>query len=496
MIMTLILLSFLPVLLLVVLPLLKDVRFAAVATLIVTSILFFIWRSPPEYYLASLILSLVSTINILMIVFGAVLLFEMMNASGYINKINESIERIHPTREVRFFLVAIGLTGFFEGVSGFGTPGAIVPLLLISMGFNPLLSVISVLLIDGLMAAFGAVGTPLLAGLQANLKLTDPIIQRTAVYTSCMLSVAGIIIIWFIGRLYEKEENRIGNKLNLLFMFCSTFIPMVLFSFLWPEFSTILASVSMLLLCLIYFTITKTNKDKERRTFNISAWLPYLSLVALLLLPKIIHSLNVALDWELKWNAILSTAVTASLKPLKSPLIPFVIIAILFTRNRKHYYKSFTSAGKKLVSVSLLLFPIIAVAQLMLNSGAVNTSMIQLIARAFSKTGEIYVMLAPFVGITGTFITGSTTLSNIVFGSSQLETAQLLSIDPALVLSVQLAGASIGNAICLFNIIAACSVANIKETNKVLLKNFVTTIIAGLIFGVIAILIKKNMNEL
>jgi lactate permease len=269
MIMTLILLSFLPVLLLVVLPLLKDVRFAAVATFIVTSILFFIWRSPPEYYLASLISSLVSTINILMIVFGAVLLFEMMNASGYINKINESIERIHPTREVRFFLVAIGLTGFFEGVSGFGTPGAIVPLLLISMGFNPLLSVISVLLIDGLMAAFGAVGTPLLAGLQANLKLTDAIIQRTAVYTSCMLSVAGIIIIWFIGRLYEKEENRIGNKLNLLFMFCSTFIPMVLFSFLWPEFSTILASVSMLLLCLIYFTITKTNKDKERRTFNI-----------------------------------------------------------------------------------------------------------------------------------------------------------------------------------------------------------------------------------
>jgi lactate permease len=152
--------------------------------------------------------------------------------------------------------------------------------------------------------------------------------------------------------------------------------------------------------------------------------------VALLLLPKIIHSLNVALDWELKWNAILSTAVTASLKPLKSPLIPFVLIAILFTRNRKHYYKSFTSAGQKLVSVSLLLFPIIAVAQLMLNSGAVNTSMIQLIARAFSKTGEIYVMLAPFVGITGTFITGSTTLSNIVFGSSQLETAQLLSIDP------------------------------------------------------------------
>jgi hypothetical protein len=41
-----------------------------------------------------------------------------------------------------------------------------------------------------------------------------------------------------------------------------------------------------------------------------------------------------------------------------------------------------------------------------------------------------------------------------------------------------------------------CSVAKIKETNKVLLKNFLPTIIAGLIFGVIAILIKKNMNEL
>lgn len=462
-----------------ILPLVINIRFAAIVTLVVTSILYFVWDLPLPYLLATLVASLFSTVDILMIVFGAVFLFEMMNASGYIENISQSIKGIHPSREIQFFIIAIGLTSFFEGVAGFGTPGAIVPLLLISMGFNPLLSVAAVLLFDGLFAAFGAVGTPLIAGLKTPLELTEAAIANTAIYSVWMLAAASIVVLVFILRMYKKAEGPLERKKHVVLLLGMAILPMILFAYLLPEFSTILASVSMLLLSVLYFTRGKTN-------INAKAWMPYLVLVILLLLPKLIAPLSSLLSWQFTFNAIFNTNIDAALKPLQSPLIPFVLVALLFTRQKSYYAKSLQTAGKKLVTVALLLFPIIAVAQMMLTSGVSQPSMINQVAEAFSHTGRGYVMLAPLIGITGAFVTGSTTLSNIVFGASHQFTAQLLSLDPAVVYAGQLSGASIGNAICLFNIIAACSVANIAAPNKVLMKNLLPCLVAGIVIGLIS----------
>lgn len=479
-----ILLSFVPVLLLAVLPLLTNIRFAAVIAFLATTVLFFVWRATAPFYFATLVASLVATINILMIVFGAVFLYEMMQASGYISQISESVRNIHPAKEVRFFLIAIGLTGFFEGVAGFGTPGAIVPLLLISMGFQPLLSVAAVLLFNGFFAAFGAVGTPLLAGLKLPLLLDEITTAHTAVYTAWILLAAGVLLIIAITRMYQQQEGTIKAKGLVLLLVLSAFTPYVLFAYLLPEFATILSSVSMLVISIA--VVAKNKKDLQ-----LKPWLPYLSLVVLLLLPKLFAPLNQLLDAPLAWTDLFGTSIDAGFKPLKSPLLPFVVVAMVFGSKKAPVYPGVVRAGTKLVSVALLLFPIIAVAQLMLQSGVSKPSMISHIAIAFEQTGPVFLALAPFIGITGAFITGSTTLSNIVFGASQLHTAQLLSLDPALTLATQLAGASMGNAICLFNIIAACSVANIPDINKVLWKNLVPVVFIGLLMGGIAIVISR-----
>jgi lactate permease len=238
----------------------------------------------------------------------------------------------------------------------------------------------------------------------------------------------------------------------------------------------------MLFLSLLYFR-------KGKLDIDLTAWLPYLLLVALLLLPKLLIELNNLLTWEIKWKSIFNTHISAAMQPLKSPLVPFLIVAVLFNKKKQNYKTGVKTAVEKLFSVALLLFPIIAVAQLMLHSGVIRPSMISHVAEAFSHTGKTYIALTPFIGITGAFITGSTTLSNIVFGASHMHTAELLSLNPAVVYAGQLAGASIGNAVCLFNIIAACSVASIKEPNKVLLKNLLPCILAGVIMGLMCYLI-------
>jgi lactate permease len=191
-------LSLLPVLSLVIISLMVNVRTAAFTTFILTSFLFFIWQAPINNYLASFISSLSSTITILMIITGAVFLYDVMSKGGLIKEISTSLNGIHPSEEVRFFLLSISLTAFFEGVAGFGTPGAIVPLLLISLGFNPYFAVSTVLLFNGLFAVFGAVGIPVYAGLVLPLGLSDTdvlVIERLGAFFTGM---AGYLVLWFV----------------------------------------------------------------------------------------------------------------------------------------------------------------------------------------------------------------------------------------------------------------------------------------------------------
>ena len=177
-------LSFLPIVLLIALCLLRNVKEGVFITFGVTTLLFFIWGPGFSEFAGSLVVSAFTTLNILMIVFGAAFLFNIMERNGLIGRISSSVAQLHPSNEIRFFLLAIGLTAFFEGVAGFGTPGVIVPLLLIALGYNAVLAVAVVLLFNGLFAIFGAVGTPLNIGMQVPLQLGDKLIFEIGIIST------------------------------------------------------------------------------------------------------------------------------------------------------------------------------------------------------------------------------------------------------------------------------------------------------------------------
>jgi lactate permease len=153
------------------------------------------------------------------------------------------------------------------------------------MGFNPLLSVAAVLLFDGIFAAFGAVGTPLIAGLKTPLGLTDKETADTAVYSAWMLTATSFMLMGFKFHIYKQLQGDLQEKKQVLLLLLMAVVPMIIFAYLVPEYSSILAAVSMLLLSVVFFMKRKTN-------VNFKAWFPYLVLVALLLLPKLIAPLN------------------------------------------------------------------------------------------------------------------------------------------------------------------------------------------------------------
>jgi lactate permease len=69
-------------------------------------------------------------VEILYIVFGAVLLLNVLQASGALQAIRQSLQSISGDRRVQVIIIAWLFGSFIEGASGFGTPAVIcVPLL-------------------------------------------------------------------------------------------------------------------------------------------------------------------------------------------------------------------------------------------------------------------------------------------------------------------------------------------------------------------------------
>ncbi|KNC85806.1 hypothetical protein SARC_02031 [Sphaeroforma arctica JP610] len=79
---------------------------------------------------------------------------------------------------------------------------------------------------------------------------------------------------------------------------------------------------------------------------------------------------------------------------------------------------------------------------------------------------EFWIIIAPFLGALGSFFSGSTAVSNLTFGEVQYVAAVSAGYNPTTILALQVFGASMGNAICINNVIAARTVMGVTEIGE------------------------------
>ena len=104
--------------------------------------------------------------------------------------------------------------------------------------------------------------------------------------------------------------------------------------------------------------------------------------------------------------------------------------------------------------------------------------------------GRIWPFIAVFVGGIGAFITGSATVSNLLFGGFQYETALLLNLSPVLVLAIHSIGGAIGNMISINNVVTASAIVGLHgEDYKIIRKTIIPFFVYGTIAGIIALII-------
>jgi L-lactate permease len=154
-------------------------------------------------------------------------------------------------------------------------------------------------------------------------------------------------------------------------------------------------------------------------------------------------------------------------------IIPFVLISLItITIFRKDLScKPSAIAGtvlSRLRDPAVALMGALVLVQLMILSDTVAPAYIlgTILADWFQKG---FIVVSPLLGALGSFFAGSTTISNLTFGSIQIIAAESIGTSFTSMLALQAVGASIGNGICLNNIIAASAVVGLKVGEGVIL---------------------------
>ncbi len=249
---------------------------------------------------------------------------------------------------------------------------------------------------------------------------------------------------------------------------------------------------------------TSTSTEFKPHMSQFKAWLPYILIGAILVVTRIpeLGLKAVLAAQKLPFNDILGyKGVSASIDYLYLPgTIPFMLVAILTIAlhgmKGDAVKQAWTESFVKMKAPTIALFAAVALVSIYRGSGVadavLNPNNYPSMPLAMAKTvaafaGNAWPMLASYVGGLGAFITGSNTVSDLLFAEFQWGVAQQLELPRQIIVAAQVAGGAMGNMICIHNIVAVCAVTGLIGREGMILKRiFWPFVLYGIVVGIIA----------
>ena len=234
------------------------------------------------------------------------------------------------------------------------------------------------------------------------------------------------------------------------------------------------------------------------------AWLPYI-LIGLILVVTRIPELglkSMLAGQAIKFTNILGfESVSASIAYLYLPgTIPFTLVALLtvFIHGMPgaKVKLAWSQAIATMKNPTIALFAAVALVSIFRGSGITDAalnpnnypSMPLALAKAVAAiTGDAWPMFASFVGGLGAFITGSNTVSDLLFAEFQWGVASQLELPRQIIVAAQAVGGGMGNMVCIHNIVAVCAVVGLSGMEGASLKRTVWPfLLYGIVVGIVA----------
>ncbi len=522
----------------------------------ITSVLaLFIWKMKVGTIAVYSIFGFLNAIDVLFIIFGAILIMNTLKHSGAMAAINKGFNSVSQDRRIQMIIIGFIFGAFIEGAAGFGTPAALAAPLLIGLGFPPLAAAMSALILNSVPVAFGAVGTPtntaaatVAAAQQVAASNAEGFKMALSKWSAIPHAIVCPIIIFITMAMMCKffgKERSIKPAIKaipfIIFTSIAFDVPyLILAFFLGPEFPALIGGLIALPIVITaakkgflvpkdewdfparsewdpeWLSTTEVKEDESVKMKTdmslIKAWIPYVCISLLLVLTRIpqiglksVLTQNSAfvltvnnllgrdgLNWVFKWA-------------WNPGILPFILVAILtiFIHGMKgeEVKKAWKDTVTMVTGAAIALFFGVAMVQLFRYTNVDNTgmdSMLLIMAKGLAAiAGKAYIVVAPFIGVLGAFISGSNTVSNTLFSTLQFETASILVLPQVLIVALQNIGGGIGNMTCINNIVAACATCGTTGREGLLVKRdalpmLIYSLLVVIIIAIVIFVLKIN----
>lgn len=493
-----------------------------VAYLVTVATALLVWGTDLNKILGATVNGAVTAISLLYIIFGAILLLFTLEESGGIRSIRNGFTSISPDRRVQAIIIAWMFGSLIEGASGFGTPASIAAPLLVAIGFPAMAAVLVTLIIQSTPVSFGAVGTPILVGVNTGIggqEIVETTIAPMA-YADYLLEIAvkvatihglvgfliPLILVGMLTRFFGSNRSFIEGfrvwKFALFAGLAFTIPYWIIANLLGPEFPSLLGGIVGLMIVVPaaraglfmprdVFEFPPRNQWDEAWVGKLDdledhhsgrpvmslmkAWTPYVLVVALLIITRAVgpvkawlNSPEVTIALDNLFNSGLNARVQVLYLPGTVLILVSLITFFLHGMKGRDYVKALRSSGSTMIAAAPALLLAVPMVQVFINSASESLpSMPIVLAQGVSSVvGQAWPMFAPLIGSMGAFVAGSNTVSNMMFSLFQFSTAEQIGLGAAgagTVVALQAIGGAAGNMICVHNVVAASATVGLVD---------------------------------
>ena len=496
---------------------------------------------------ASTIEGLFLTFDLLLIIFGAILLLHTLERSGGMAAIRRSFHDISDDRRIQVIIIAWLFGSFIEGAAGFGTPAAVAAPLMVAMGFPAAGAVMLGMMIQSTAVTFGAVGTPIVIGVTGGVESPEfttllatsgvtmaDYVQAVTVRAAALHAITGTIMPAFMvvmmTRFFGARKSWTeGLSVMPFALFAGVAFTIPYFLTAWmfgPEFPSLMGG--LVGLGIVSFAarqgflipndtwdfpnsnqwpsdwvsdieVSEKDDGENPNMWPGMAWLPYLLLALLLVLSRLpsLPFQDALRSFSIEWPEIFGTTVSASTTPLYLPgtilILVVGITALLHRMSGRALKNAFVDSTRVLLGAGVVLIFTVPMVRVYINSGvnAAELASMPLEMAGFvaDTVGGIWPLFAGITGALGAFIGGANTVSNLMFSAFQHGVAVRLAISSSMVVAIQAGGGAAGNMIAIHNVVAAsATVGLLGREGATLRKTILPALYYMILIGVLGLI--------
>ena len=447
------------------------------------------------------------SLNVLYIIWAALLLYHVVNETGAIKAIGIGIQRFSGDKAIQLLIFGWVFASFLQGVAGYGVPIAVVAPLLAGLGFSPVVAVAVPAIGHSWSVTFGSMG----ASFQALMAVSGLDASYLAPWSAALLGMTTFLCGIFAVHVYAGWKMTKHSLPAIVFIggaMAGTQYAVAV-SGMWT-LGGFAASLVGLCSCLAVAKLKIYNqKPASQKQSEMGLWWAlsaYFILILIVSAGVIIPPIKACL------GKVQLTLVFPEIVTLKGwvtqagkgkainvfghggALLLYATVIGFFVYRSKSFYKPHAlrtivqKTVKSGVPTSLGIVSMVCFAMIM-----DHCQMIYILAEGISRVfGSFYPLVSPWIGLLGAFMTGSNTNSNVVFGVLQQETAQMAGLSVSLILAAQTTGGALGSMIAPAKILVGCSTVGLSGKEGPVLKATLQygLIITGII-GMITMLLSN-----